>query len=455
MADKNKKTARKANVDKKMSDKAAKRAEEAAEKAAQRAAKKEAALEEEKEKRRAARAKIELPTHPLDDLLVLPLTQNPPRQRMTNMTYDDMNKSKRVKTNKSGNGKKPAVLFPWEKNEELEKPPSPFDLMPGSMRPDPNSVKALGIFRRFSPEIRSMILRNLLISEEDIQVVKGWSAVYPGKKPALYTAILSTCHGFRQEGMRVLFGENTFLYTLHDSPKQLGKIPKHTRLPIKKYGHLIRHIKIDVPANCLAKASPRELTEAIAKFLPGGGLLEPANLYTLTLDLPAQTNRDLKLEGWQKDPNSVPITNFVGKSNKAKDVMEQLKVQRIRVVATTKDGEVFEYTIDLERHQKRKRDGENYLLANDAEGVKLSPEKQIAKAKVRIYNIPLRLTELATLGFPEANRLGPYWKEITTAKEPEELEEPDNLKELVEPVEPVEPVNKEARVKEWLEGIKA
>ncbi|KAI1485057.1 hypothetical protein F5X96DRAFT_661630 [Biscogniauxia mediterranea] len=304
-----------------------------------------ARLRTQREIQRRQAREMEIPPHPNDYQLVLSMTQAT-RKRTINSPYDD---SVNKRTKISGD-------YPWEwNNGRLEQPPSPFDLVGGnglsgavaeSGHSDP--IQAMGILATLPTEIRDMIFRYLLLYKRDICVFRGWSLVFPRRKPRLDLAILYTCQVLRQQGLRILFGENTFRYRLRDpsdadsaTSRVIDLVFANCIVPINQYGHLVRHIKIRVPANRTHyHYSEQSLVGALRKFLPaeggGGGdgqLLAPANLHTLTLEVDAVTQRDLKWDEWGDNPDDVPICRLLGPGTRVREALLQLPVQWVRVVA--------------------------------------------------------------------------------------------------------------------------
>ncbi|KAI0119358.1 hypothetical protein F4814DRAFT_458665 [Daldinia grandis] len=377
-------------------------AERRAEKAAEKAAEKEAARAREEHRLRREASKVELPTHPDDDLLVLPITQRGNRKRSINAAYDDCYRSKRPKIYEDGNKKKVSRLFPWEKDRRLEKPPSLDTLKLESL----TSVEAMGTLGRLPIEIRDEILRYMLVSPRDIAVFKGWTRVYGRRGPKLDLAILYTCRVLWLEGLRILFGENTFLYNIRDPPdylettgKVMGRVFLKDKIPFDKYGHLMRHIKINVPLNRLNGVVIGNFCHAIRKFVPGHGLAKPAHLHTLTLKIPAVQVRDMGFAGWFDDPNEVPATRLFNHFTTTRESLMLLNVQYLRILATDSDANLYENTIDLRYHymQKQAQEGENGAPTRDAEGAKIYFKKQVDHAKARVYMLKMAIERLAML----------------------------------------------------------
>ncbi|KAI1632058.1 hypothetical protein F4809DRAFT_656987 [Biscogniauxia mediterranea] len=306
-----------------------------------------ARLRTQREIQRRQAREMEIPPHPNDYQLVLAMTQAT-RKRTINFPYDDcINKRTKI-----------AGDYPWEwNNGRLEQPPSPFDLVGGnglsgavSEREYSDPIRAMGTLATLPTEIRDEIFRYLLLCKRDICVFRGWSLVFPRRKPRLDLAILYTCQVLRHQGLRILFGENTFRYRLRDpsdadraTSRVIDRVFANCVVPIDQHGHLVRHIKIRVPANRMHyHYSEQSLVGALRKFLPaeggGGGdgdgqLLAPANLHTLTLEVDAVTQRDLKWHEWGDNPDEVPICRLLGPGTRVREALLRLPVQWVRVVA--------------------------------------------------------------------------------------------------------------------------
>ncbi|KAI1765960.1 hypothetical protein GGR53DRAFT_243068 [Hypoxylon sp. FL1150] len=391
-------------------------------------AEKEAAREEELRKRRKQAEKVEKPTQPMDDLLVLPKTQTASRKRPANAAYDDRGKNKRVRFAASdSDDENGPPAFPWDKNKKLERPPSPsFDLGREFAKMKLNPIDAMGDLGKLPTEVRDEILRYILIADGDIRVFRGWSLAYPRKKAGLDLAILCTCNVLRLQGLRILFGENTFFYDIRDPSdhlphtyKVLNNVYDKCVVPIAKYGHLIRYIKIFISSNRLTPDNADNFAKAIYKFVPDGGLFEPANLHTLTLEFPVVTERNLRRGG------SLQVWDFF--SPNVRDALSQLNVQFIRVIAKMPDKDArgpYEYVVDLRCFYKQRQtgDGETKTMtkakAKELEHTTKRLEALVEKSKARLYNIPTRLFEITAYGPEVANEKKVYWTELEKPQEP-------------------------------------
>ncbi|KAI1074148.1 hypothetical protein F5B20DRAFT_596629 [Whalleya microplaca] len=381
--------------------------------------------------RKVAR-KLELPTHPDDDRLVLAMTQAT-RKRNSNSAFDDQAISKRAKFTFDGRRTRAARRFPWEMNAGLEQPPNPYDLAHMAMALDRGPVRKIGDLGKLPNEVLDEIFALLLVWPADIRVFQGWSLVFPRERPRLNLSLLYTCRELRAHGQRILFGRNTFVYDIRDpaedhaatAPVLGGVFGAACAVPIDTYGHLLRHVKIRVPRNrMMERGNIARFADAVRKFLPGYGLAEPANLHTLTLEVPALSYSDLGYggpDGRPRDLTGVPIFEFFQRGRGAAAELMNLNVQFVRVLATDKHDRVYEYSVDLRFHfrnrelleeQERNADIDMDNVKQVAK-VKEYVEKRVSTARAQLYNIPLRLQQLALYGVSEANKLKHYWTDVT------------------------------------------
>ncbi|KAI1365326.1 hypothetical protein F5Y08DRAFT_178086 [Xylaria arbuscula] len=244
-------------------------------------------------------------------------------------------------------------------------------------------------FMELPTEIHIEILRHLLVWPHEITVFRGWSLVYPRLRPQLQVSILFTCRLLRDRGLPILFGENTFAYDLRD-PKAshnhtstvIDKVFDGCEVPINKYGHLIRYIRIKAHSNRLHSNNHRRAFEsAILKFLPGGDLAHPANLHTITLEVPAICSEDLEPDAELLEPKLVPICQYLKEDSRINKALFEIRSQYVRVLAWDKFRECWETNIDLlyyfyERelrlqHMTREK-GKNYSAAVTADNQNVS-----------------------------------------------------------------------------------
>ncbi|OTB07762.1 hypothetical protein M426DRAFT_266993 [Hypoxylon sp. CI-4A] len=375
--------------------------------AAEEAERKRQLRQEEKIRRhREEAAMVELPTHPDDGPLIIPATQRSSSKRPANAAYDDTPLSKRQKIGADGYVKEVPELFIWEDDPSLEQPPTSSMIGSGLDAKKIDPVAAMGLLGKLPVEIRDDILRYILQWKKDIAVLNGWSLVYPRTRPKLDLGITYTCKALHAQSMKILYGENRFAYNIRDPASHVSetheifeRVFKGMKIPIDKYGHLVKHLKITVDPSRIHTKTKANFTKALAKFIPGqGDLAEPAHIQTLTLDLPAVNSQDTKGFG-PLDPHHIPIVNYIGHGTKVRQALRLLNVHFIRVTATDKNKHVFQHTIDLRSYYKKKQEtqalketGEKRV--QDCESARRIRDERVHRSLAKIHDLPLRLREL-------------------------------------------------------------
>ncbi|KAH8162117.1 hypothetical protein CIB48_g6131 [Xylaria polymorpha] len=269
-------------------------------------------------------------------------------------SYDDI-PNKRRKLDDGPKTKKLARRAPWDKDSKFKKPSLTPDPPVGASPRDEDPVTAVGRFGNLPVEIRDEILRYLLLWPHEIMVFDGWSRVFPRSRPRLNLSILYTCQVLREQGLRILFGENKFTYdskdpaACHDhTTPVLDKVFGNSVVPINEYGHLIRHVKIRMHRSRLHfNEHRRNFENALLKFIPGGGLAHAANLHTLTLEIPAETNSDLGCRSGMGKSTDVPICKYLQKGSRLIDALFQLQIQWVHVLAWDTYGECWQTGVDM------------------------------------------------------------------------------------------------------------
>ncbi|KAI1180867.1 hypothetical protein F4777DRAFT_175742 [Nemania sp. FL0916] len=211
------------------------------------------------------------------------------------------------------------------------------------------------------PELRHDILCYILVWPSGIPVFNGWDLVFPRKRPRLDLSILRTCRLLANQGLQILFGENEFTYSLKDPRKShehtsvvLEKVFDDCLLPINKYGHLIRHMRINMPSSRVQFSDHRRKFEgALEKFLPGGGLADAFNLHTLTLEVPAVRNSDLQGQTeMSEQPDEIPICQYLRQGSKIINAILKLRIQWVRVLAWDASKKCWQTNIDMRYYAK-------------------------------------------------------------------------------------------------------
>ncbi|RYP05535.1 hypothetical protein DL764_003712 [Monosporascus ibericus] len=289
---------------------------------------------------------------------------------------------------------------------------------------DHDPIASMGAFGRLPAEIRDKVFREVLVWPRDIRVLRGWTLVFPRQRPRLAAglALLRTCEVLRLQGTRILYGENTFLYLIRDPSDAhpatrpvLRGVYGNSVIPVDRYGHLIRRVKVVVEANRMCGREYRDnFIKAVTKF--EGGLAIPATLRTITIEVPALTAVDLGNGG---DPLHVPICNFFGGDrSRVLSALKKINVQYIRVLATDRTARLFEGRIDMRYYASQKYNknrGEDSAVGDD---VMMNTRKtNAAKAEARLNSLPYNL-QLLALDSEEAIRPRRFWTRIQREEEP-------------------------------------
>ncbi|KAK3308132.1 uncharacterized protein B0T15DRAFT_490728 [Chaetomium strumarium] len=197
-------------------------------------------------------------------------------------------------------------------------------------------------------EVRDKIYRLLLVSQGPIHVRQLWTERIrrPSRRHSksddlqtrIDTAILSVCRRTAAEGTRILYSENTFLYQLRDHAEQCwprseyrGQKDQATRkISLKKYGHLLRHMAIELEPNRTDEAYERLMAAALGTLtarpnnvrdndhlLPDCG---PIHLRTFTITISPL---------WETAKNGSRFLSVISFFSQGSDVLKQL--QRIHV----------------------------------------------------------------------------------------------------------------------------
>jgi hypothetical protein len=175
------------------------------------------------------------------------------------------------------------------------------------------SVESVTHFFTLATEIRDKIYRHLLVSPKPIQVQRLWTE--PRRQTTrrgrsaddfditpLDTKILSVCKRTAIEGTRVLYSENTFLYLLRDpevvenasnggarkSERVKARKEKESRsINLDRYGHLIRHMAIELEPNRTDASYEKLMSAALKALAPAAASPPrlPIHLHTLTITI--------------------------------------------------------------------------------------------------------------------------------------------------------------------------
>ncbi|KAF3025811.1 hypothetical protein E8E14_014648 [Neopestalotiopsis sp. 37M] len=282
---------------------------------------------------------------------------------------------------------------------------------------------ALGAFAKIPTEVRDMILSYLLVHYNDIRVLNNWSLVYERSRPNLHLSILRVCRIFHQQGIRILYGDNTFKYLVRDpSPLDpstqlmLHHVYNSNHVPMDKHIHLVKKVKLVVEANRMHWYDIREaVPRALIKFTP-------SQLHTVTIELPAQTRECLHLDpdvGTTFD--DVPVSHWFRGNSLVLKTLQQLNCQFIRVLALTYENEYFEALIDRRAHFSQRGTGDGRADLWSEDGLMLNNrQKEAKKSRGRLGSLWYWLRQLAVEG--SADDDGPFRQHVAEPEVSKHLE---------------------------------
>lgn len=262
-----------------------------------------------------------------------------------------------------------------EPNSQLEHAPGASGANTVEASALPKSVESVARFFTLATEIREKIYRHLLVSSKPIHVQNLWTEMArrpsrrgarrgqngPDAEVTIETHILSVCRRTALEGTRILYSENSFLYQLRD-PEVLDKKTAGTQKPttrsqtkqyidLVKYGHLIRHMAIELEPNRKG-AQYQELMAAALQALvsqPSGAtsprtrpsFLTPCgfiHLHTLTITvspLLATNRRGMRsVAGDQdisKDGRSLSVVGLFSRGAAVLKALQRINVNFLRI----------------------------------------------------------------------------------------------------------------------------
>ncbi|KAK4104866.1 hypothetical protein N658DRAFT_492965 [Parathielavia hyrcaniae] len=161
------------------------------------------------------------------------------------------------------------------------------------------SVESVTHFFTLATEIRDKIYRHLLVSAKPVQVQRLWEElgrrISPRNLPGGDISsvprdprILTVCRRTAEEGARILYSENTFIYILRDPEvvenagnagvrrSQRGRNRKEQErsstkvINLERYGHLIRHLAIELQNNRTETSYEKLMSAALETLIPAG-----------------------------------------------------------------------------------------------------------------------------------------------------------------------------------------
>ncbi len=129
--------------------------------------------------------------------------------------------------------------------------------------------------------VRNSNYRLVLRSDRPVPVSSDWCEVPDRTRTGLEPAILRACRKTASEGMRVLYGENTFSYHLRKGPvgadEELRDITNTRHLYLAKHAHLLRKFEIVAGPTC-TKTEHRDRLAAAVRKIPAKARLDVLTL---------------------------------------------------------------------------------------------------------------------------------------------------------------------------------
>ena len=242
-------------------------------------------------------------------------------------------------------------------------------------------VVGVNHFFKLAREIRDKIYRYLLVSPNPIRVWALWTQLarrpvrrvarrgYSGDNigTTIDTGILRVCRLTAEEGRHILYSENSFLYLLRDpevvvenaSSERQKRMRRSAHraamdrlfqnsIHLNKYGHLIRHMAIELESNRTGPTYERLMRAALEVLAPNdessplapSPLCEPIHLHTLTITIspllesnhrlaraPAQGNQD----GTVHDGRHLTMVSIFSRGGPVIKTLERINIDFLRI----------------------------------------------------------------------------------------------------------------------------
>ncbi|KAK4044760.1 hypothetical protein C8A01DRAFT_11833 [Parachaetomium inaequale] len=239
------------------------------------------------------------------------------------------------------------------------------------------SVESMTHFFTLATEIRDKIYRHLLVSPKPIHVQHLWTELARRStrrggrgddvETTIDTRILSVCRRTALEGIRILYSENTFLYLLRDpevvesgsgggrrSQRVAGRAWREREqdsrsINLAKYGHLLRHMAIELEPNRTATSYEKLMSAALETLAPASAdslpspprpLCSPIHLHTLTITVspllesmnrpvraPAQGNQDVVIH----EGRFLSMVSFFSRGKPVLKALQNLNADFLRI----------------------------------------------------------------------------------------------------------------------------
>ena len=235
-------------------------------------------------------------------------------------------------------------------------------------------VVGASYFFKLAAEIRDKIYRHLLVSPNPIRVRSLWTQLLRRTRRAtrhenrgddigttIDTGILRVCRLTAEEGRRILYSENSFLYLLVDPEdatstrrsarrnltEELSRLSPHS-IHLNKYGHLIRHMAIELEPNRTGPGYERLMRAALEALTPDdesqplvpSSIYKPIHLQTLTITIspllesnhrparaPAQSNQG----GTVPDGRHLSVVSIFSRGGPVIKLLQRINIDFLRI----------------------------------------------------------------------------------------------------------------------------
>ncbi|KAL2152475.1 hypothetical protein VTH82DRAFT_5659 [Thermothelomyces myriococcoides] len=304
------------------------------------------------------------------------------------------------------------------------------------------SIVPVTHFFSLATEIRDKIYRHLLVSPKPIHVQHLWTE--PARRSTrrgrqgddiqastIDTKILAVCRRTALEGTRVLYSENTFFYLLRDpevvwssnngrrNQRVAGRSQRERNgsgINLAKYGHLIRHMVIELEPNRtetsyekLMSAALESLAPATAESLPSPPrpVCRPIYLHTLTITvspLLQSGHRTMHSSG----PNSHDVAGregrflttvgFFNKGSPVLKALQRLKTDFLRINVHINSDIKNDFSVGVDSADESSDDdddmGDDSLDDLSAVGARRQSRKRHLETTIDLRYLPHRLEAL-------------------------------------------------------------
>ncbi|KAK7413467.1 hypothetical protein QQX98_007692 [Neonectria punicea] len=215
-------------------------------------------------------------------------------------------------------------------------------------------------FLRLPLEIRDKVYREILVVEFPILVRDGWRRIYARKRPGIDTAVLCTSRQLYRETVRVLYGENTFLYRLRDAPSHRPVVNveelslndakdddaevlmhgfkdddvagRNDKIDIAKFGSYFRRLTVEAERNRYSEETQHAMAQAIQVFTtqPDGSTRACAggvkmNIHTFTIRINPQYQ-----------PKTFTFLDFFHRTSPVMEAIRSLSSQFVKIDIVTR-----------------------------------------------------------------------------------------------------------------------